>query len=40
MKFYKFTFMDGYVCYMSGMDRCEKMHMERKHGKLISKEPA
>ena len=35
--YYRFTFADGYFCIMRGMDRTEKMTMEREHGKLISK---
>lgn len=37
VKYYRFTFADGYFCIMRGMDRIEKAAEEKKHGKLISK---
>lgn len=37
MKFYKFTFADGYVMFAAGMSATERKVEERKHGKLISK---
>lgn len=40
MKFYKFTFADGYVVIARGFDRVEKAAEIRKHGKIISKVPA
>lgn len=38
--FYWFTFADGHRVCTRGFDRIEKMHMEKKHGKLIKKERA
>ena len=35
---YKWTFADGSVYYCAGFDRTEKENMERKHGKILSKE--
>lgn len=40
VKWYWFTFADGYQVCCRGMDRIEKAAEERKHGKLISKKPA
>lgn len=40
MKYYKFTFQDGYFCYMRGMSKQELRIEESKHGKLLRKEPA
>lgn len=40
MKWYWFTFADGYQVCCMGMDRIEKAAEERKHGKLVSKKPA
>ena len=40
MKFYCFTFEDGYFCYCAGMSRNELAREILKHGKLISKNPA
>lgn len=37
MKFYKFTFEDGYVCYCAGFSAQEMKIETMKHGKLISK---
>lgn len=37
MKFYKFTFADGYVMFAAGMSTQEKRIEVAKHGKLISK---
>ena len=34
---YKFTFADGYVCFVKGLSSLELKHEIRKHGKLISK---
>ena len=39
-KMYWFCFEDGYREAAYGYDRIEKMHMERKHGKLLGKYPA
>lgn len=40
MKFYWFTFADGYRFAAPGMSRVERAAEERRHGKLISKVPA
>lgn len=40
IKWYWFTFADGYEVCCRGMDRAEKAAEERKHGKLIGKRPA
>jgi hypothetical protein len=40
MKWYWFTFADGYQVCCRGMDRIEKAAEERKHGKLVSKKLA
>lgn len=40
MKFYKYTFQDGYFCYASGFSKQELKTEENKHGKLIKKELA
>lgn len=37
VKWYWFTFADGYSVCCRGMDSTEKKAEERKHGKLISK---
>lgn len=37
MKMYKFTFADGYYCYVCGMSKQELKAEIKKHGKLISK---
>lgn len=37
VKWYWFTFADGYEVCCRGMDRAEKAAEERKHGKLIGK---
>jgi hypothetical protein len=37
MKFYKFTFADGYSCMCAGMSKTELYWEEQRHGKLISK---
>ena len=39
-RWYWFTFADGYRECCAGYDRIEKMHAERKHGKIVSKVPA
>jgi hypothetical protein len=38
MKFYKFTFADGYIMFAAGMSAAEKKREVAIHGKLISKE--
>jgi hypothetical protein len=40
VKWYWFSFADGYQVCCRGMDRIEKAAEERKHGKLISKKLA
>jgi hypothetical protein len=40
VKWYWFTFADGYQVCCRGMDRIEKAAEERKHGKLVSKKLA
>lgn len=40
MKFYWFTFADGYKTCCRGFDRVELKHEVLKHGKLVSKVPA
>ena len=40
MKFYWFTFEDGYRYCTRAMDRAERAAAIRKHGKIISKVPA
>ena len=40
MKFYWFTFADGYRECRRGYDRVEKAAAVRAHGKIISKVPA
>lgn len=39
MKFYMFTFADGYVIITRGFSRIEKAVEIRKHGKIVSKVP-
>lgn len=39
-KWYKWTWANGMVTYGVHYDRTDKATMERKYGKLISKEPA
>lgn len=37
MKWYRFTWADGYISECRGYSRQERAVEERKHGKLISK---
>ena len=37
MKWYRFTWADGYISECRGYSRQERAAEERKHGKLISK---
>ena len=37
---YKFTWANGMVTYARGYDRTEKAVMEKKYGKLLTKEKA
>ena len=38
--FYRYTFEDGYTCYVMGMSKNELKVEVMKHGKLISKTKA
>ena len=40
MKYYWFTFTDGYKCCVRGMSKQELKIEEMKHGKLVKKEVA
>lgn len=40
MRFYWFTFADGYQLCARALDRVERAAEVRKHGRLISKTPA
>lgn len=37
MKFYRYTFADGYYCFCGKMTKIELQHEELKHGKLVEK---
>ena len=37
MKFYWFTFADGYQCCVRGFSAQERRVEERKHGKIVGK---
>lgn len=37
MKFYQFTFADGYRCCVRGFSAQERRVEERKHGKIVDK---
>ena len=37
VKWYRFTFADGFVCVVRNLSAMELKVEERKHGKLISK---
>lgn len=39
MKFYWWTFADGYRTCCAGFDRVEMMHEVERHGELVCKEP-
>lgn len=37
MKWYRYTFADGFQMEAAGMDKIERIAEERKHGKTVSK---
>lgn len=37
MRWYRYTFADGYTLEAGGLDKIERAAEERKHGKLVSK---
>lgn len=38
-RYFEYTFADGYFCYSGRMSRDELFLEEKKHGKLITKQP-
>lgn len=36
IKWYRYTFADGYVCICAGMSSNERKIAERDHGKIVS----